>query len=250
MHFKSELVATGATISAETVRHSKSKLLTWVGEICVSSGTPHKCIVYERGKVHTALNPTIDGKPLFDPSLPGSPTLTTIRRAWTRVYPQAHDKEIGYAIYTDGSFHDHYCKFGFIVLNNGGYVAHRLGFLDTGHPFWATRNFAAELAAGAGALAYCANNNIKDVVIYHDYTHVKPAFTPKDACGNDYIAYCKRLTSGIDCRYYQVKSHFKEVYNLAVDKMIKDIDPKDSGSSVTRVPATEMFTGPDFIPRF
>ncbi|MDP4088136.1 MAG: ribonuclease H family protein [Bacillota bacterium] len=130
--------------------------------------------------------------------------------------------------YVDGSYNDISGKYSYGLLIVKEDV---ISYIENGAAEDSSqksiRQIGGELKACIRALLYCAENGIKEVVIFHDYEgvayHATGFWERREESSRQYFEMYNRLVKEHDLKVYFVKvdSHTGDLYNEIVDEFAK-----------------------------
>lgn len=127
--------------------------------------------------------------------------------------------------YVDGSYDDVTKRFsyGAVLFYNNNEV--HLSECVNDESLVSMRNVAGEIKGAEAAMRYAVDNNIKNLVIYHDYEGISKWCTGEWKANKDgtiaYRLYYSSITSKINIRFVKVKGHSNDKYNDMADKLAK-----------------------------
>lgn len=141
----------------------------------------------------------------------------------TAIENTAEKKDVAEA-YVDGSYdvaNHRYAAGGVILYNGNEYEFSEAYDGDCAD----LRNVAGEIMGARLAIEYCIKNEIKDLVIYHDYMGVGMWGDDKWKANLDmtkaYKEFVKEARKQLDIRFVKVKAHSGNRYNEIADKLAK-----------------------------
>ena len=138
-----------------------------------------------------------------------------------------NDELTSYKIYCDGSCdrEANIYSYGSVILNPSDEVIVRMyqGYKD--NEFAQFANIAGECFGVLESLEYCKNNNISNVIIYHDYLGVKMWATGSWQTNKEISKYyADRINyyrNYVDFKFIWIKGHNKNHYNEEADQLAK-----------------------------
>lgn len=130
--------------------------------------------------------------------------------------------------YVDGSFNEKEGKYsyGVVVVENDVIIHIENGCAEDDKQK-SIRQIAGELKGAIKSLEYAANNNIKDIVIVHDYVgvcyHATGFWQRKEESSKKYYEDFNNFTksNNINVTFLKVDSHTGDLYNEIVDEFAK-----------------------------
>lgn len=127
--------------------------------------------------------------------------------------------------YTDGSAignHVTECGSGAIIIwkDNVVKICSKLS-----GPIVTSKNVTGEIYAAMSAMSFAVQNNIKEIVIYHDYEGIEKWCTDEWTANKqvtrqyrDFFSFCSGKTN---IKFKKVKAHSGDVYNEIADELAK-----------------------------
>ena len=129
-------------------------------------------------------------------------------------------------IYVDGS----YCKennnfsYGMVVLNGECEQHYNKKFEDV--ELAKMHNVAGEIKGAEAAMRYAVDNNIKNIIIYHDYEGIAKWCTGEWKANKEgtqkYRDYYNSVKDIVNINFVKVKGHSNDKYNDLADKLAKE----------------------------
>ncbi len=87
------------------------------------------------------------------------------------------------------------------------------------------RNVAGEIMGAVTAMQYCYNNNIKKLVVYHDYQGLSMwangAWKTNKEGTKNYAEFCAKCREKVEISFVKVKAHSGDVNNDKADELAK-----------------------------
>ena len=130
--------------------------------------------------------------------------------------------------YVDGSFNIETGKYSYgLVISKGDVVTYIENGAAEDDSQKDIRQIGGELTGSIRALNYCAENAIKEIVIFHDYAgvcyHATGFWERREESSRQYYETFNRLTkeNGIKVYFVKVDSHTGDLYNEMVDEFAK-----------------------------
>jgi len=146
--------------------------------------------------------------------------------AVTAAVPTENESVPGAVAYVDGSYHVGTKEFscGAVLFLNGVELHFSQKFSD---PLLAEmRNVAGEIKGSELILTYCAEHDISEVTIYHDYEGVAKWATGEWKANKEgtkaYRDFCIRMAQKIRFKFVKVRGHSGDRYNDLADRLAKD----------------------------
>lgn len=125
-------------------------------------------------------------------------------------------------VYTDGSSNGNAYSYASLILTPEGKETVLSGRGNDAEAL-KTRNIAGELSAVMHALAWCKGQNIKEVVVFHDYegcgAWAEGLWAPKSDVARKYVSYVS--TCDLNVTFRKVSGHAGNSYNERVDKLAR-----------------------------
>lgn len=148
--------------------------------------------------------------------------LPVLERAWEEVEFEQIKNNKGYEIYVDGSHINGKVGYAFVVLKDGRKIKESFGIV-TGEPYTLHHQVGGEIKAVEEALAWCEQNGIKEVTIYHDFLNLEKWATGEFETNNklttDYQKYVQN--SNVKIYWEKVPGHSGVKWNEYVDKLAR-----------------------------
>lgn len=136
------------------------------------------------------------------------------------------DKETAVA-YVDGSYNNDTKEFsyGVVMFHDGSEVRMAKKVDDTS--LAEMRNVAGEIKAAEAAMRYAVENNVKKLVIYHDYEGIASwclGHWKTNKKGTiAYKEFYDKIKDSVEIKFVKVKGHSGDVYNDLADELAKSV---------------------------
>lgn len=127
--------------------------------------------------------------------------------------------------YVDGSYHIRTQEYsaGVVALWQGQEITFSQKADDPA--LKSMRNVAGEIMGAQIAMQYAMEQQVKTLVIYHDYEGVEKwctkAWEAKQEGTKQYKAYYEQMAKHVDIRFVKVKAHTGDKYNEQADQLAK-----------------------------
>lgn len=130
--------------------------------------------------------------------------------------------------YVDGSFNIETGKYSYgLVITKEDVITYIESGAAEDNSLKDIRQIGGELKGSIRALQYCAENGIKEIVIFHDYAgvcyHATGFWERREESSRQYYELFNRITNehGIKVYFVKVDSHTGDLYNEMVDEFAK-----------------------------
>lgn len=131
--------------------------------------------------------------------------------------------EDSYDIYVDGSFSNNVYSWGFAVFHLGELI-HTANGIGEDQEAISTRNVAGELEATMNAVKWAAMNDLKHIVIHHDYIGISEwaenRWRTNNQVTKNYAEFMKSYQNLVD--FKKVTGHTGVIGNELADKLAKE----------------------------
>ena len=130
-------------------------------------------------------------------------------------------------IYTDGSnTKDVKCGYGAVILNHKEEKSATFYGRETNPAYTALWNVGVEIRAVEKAIEYCAEHNLNDICVYHDYRGIGEWADKRWKTNNDvtkkYQTYVNTYRAmGMHIDFQWIKGHTGHKYNEMADDLAK-----------------------------
>lgn len=136
---------------------------------------------------------------------------------------ESNDKII--KAYVDGSYDKSTNEFSYGMVVLDGDLVHEFSKKFSDNELASMNNVAGEIKGAEAAMQYALDNNLKKIIIYHDYEGISKWCTKEWKANKkgtkDYVLFYKKVKEKVQIEFVKVLAHSNDKYNDMADMLAK-----------------------------